>query len=817
MIFIAEVFFSGCISKVINDGKDFTWDKIKNVINDKNDRNLSTRIYRVIEKILIKITDKNFKDTDVLYEAIEKIFIEFRDNGSTIESVKCGLGMLGSDSSAQRCENFIEEFYDGICQDEELYRRISLILQEKGIDTNQKEVRRLNKTVEYGFDQLNRKVDKIDEKINISNNNEDNLQKGEPVKSRTQEYADKWNANMFLNDFSDWDENAGVNIKLSDVYMEELLPHFIWRNNENESANMRILLSEYISKKNGNKMLVVLGQPGIGKSTLITWTVANYKKNINDVLVYKFASDLNSINWHNTNENHNMFNDILNTLKLSLNDLNGKTLILDGFDEVNIRQNRTEILNRIYVKIRKENKLNNFSLIITCRENYIHNLYGLECVYIILQPWDVKQIDIFCKMFQRYSDIEISDVMKKKLYENRSVFGIPLILYMVLALNILIENQSSIVDIYDQIFSLDGGIYDRCWKNKRYDIPHWTGEIKKQVHLISEELAIWIFENEAEKAFVPQEMYNIIVDKIVGETKECLRDVIYDFKVGSYFREIRHCEGIESDKLSFVHRSIYEYFVAETIYRSIEVSMENITEENQELLIGNIAFYLKKGEITYNIGQYLQHKISKLYNKYYKKEGQRFYLWWETAFDKMIKVGMFYYTKKNIQVYEDIWYKEVNCFFNMIKILRLLRGIGSVKYILEKVNGYVLEKYTKHCIIEYDKCNFNNCCFEQANFTEVNFENSSLRETNLKKSNLERANLKNVDMGGADLRGADLRGAYLKNAIFRNADLNLSIWRKNDIRKIKRQLRSANFENIIIEEWGEQKKINRGELFSDEY
>ena len=38
-----------------------------------------------------------------------------------------------------------------------------------------------------------------------------NIQK----ENRTQEYVDKWNANMFLNDFDEWDENDGVNVKLS--------------------------------------------------------------------------------------------------------------------------------------------------------------------------------------------------------------------------------------------------------------------------------------------------------------------------------------------------------------------------------------------------------------------------------------------------------------------------------------------------------------------------------------------------------------------------------------------------------------------------
>ena len=93
---------------LINDVKDYSWPKIKSVINDKNDQNLSTRIYRVIEKALIKVTDEKIKGTDILYEAIERIFIEFRDNGSIIESVKCGLGLLYLDIRIERCENFLE-------------------------------------------------------------------------------------------------------------------------------------------------------------------------------------------------------------------------------------------------------------------------------------------------------------------------------------------------------------------------------------------------------------------------------------------------------------------------------------------------------------------------------------------------------------------------------------------------------------------------------------------------------------------------------------------------------------------------------------
>ncbi len=92
-------FIGGAISKVINDGVDYTKPTIRSVLNDKNNRNYSTKIYRIIEKSLNIVTNNTYIDSDKLYDAIEKIFIEFKNHGDTLESVKCGLDVLGTDIS----------------------------------------------------------------------------------------------------------------------------------------------------------------------------------------------------------------------------------------------------------------------------------------------------------------------------------------------------------------------------------------------------------------------------------------------------------------------------------------------------------------------------------------------------------------------------------------------------------------------------------------------------------------------------------------------------------------------------------------------
>lgn len=347
MTFIVETFFSGCVSKIINDGKDYSWAKIKSVINDKNDRNLSTKIYRVIEKAFVKIVDKNLRGTDALYEAIERIFIEFRENGSTIESVKCGFRLFDIDASVQRCEVFLEKFYAGLRQDDDLYKAISMILQEKGIEISQEEFQKINEKLDNLTGIVSSKNDKIDARSR------------EAVKSRTQEYADKWNANMFLNNFNKRDENAGVNVKLSEVYLDKHLPHYIWGENKTEGSDLKDLLSEYIYEHNENKMLLILGQPGVGKSTLITWITANFTNVADDILVYQFASDLKNIKW----QDGRISNKLIENLCLNYDDLAGKTLILDGFDEVSIEDDkRREIIDSLYGDWIYNNNIKNFSI-----------------------------------------------------------------------------------------------------------------------------------------------------------------------------------------------------------------------------------------------------------------------------------------------------------------------------------------------------------------------------------------------------------------------------------------------------------------------
>ncbi len=761
MTFFAEVVFSGFVSKAVNNCVDVSWNKIKKIVESEKtkNKNLESQIYNVTVDVLNSIADNQFKSNQGnIYNSAEVLLKSFKNSEENeLRHIKSCLQMICSNVDEDKCIQFKILLYETLGKNEysELFRTILLLLLEQ------------NK--QYDHDMQQQIIKKLDEVILVLNQKKDNENSNSQfkVKSRTQEYADKWNANMFLNDFNKRDENTGINVSLKDVYLEKHLPHYIWGYNENESDDLKELLTEFIYD-NEIKTLLILGQPGIGKTTLITWFIANFILHKEDILVYQFASDLNKIDWNcsKNTKNYKYWDYILKLLRLTYDTLNGKILIFDGFDEIDIHINRINILNKL---LSDELKMmhGNFKVIITCRENYIHELNREKYDFVTLLPWDKEQIESFCMVYGKKIERNISENMMKIIEKNKKVLGIPLILYMVLALNISIEENGSIVDIYDKIFSLKGGIYDRCIENKSFADIHRIGEIKEQIHQISREIAIWMLENNPNEAFIPQLEYQRICIDIKRNGEKEIENIDQDFLIGNYFKLVKHCEGVETEELYFVHRTIYEYFVAETIYSSVENTMINLTNDNQEKLAENIAFYLKEGEITNTIGEFLFRKIKSLYNKLNAEKKQEFYQWWESAVGKMMEVGMFYYTKRNIQDYENIIKKERNCFLNLLKILRLLLPLTNRKYIMENVNI--------HKIIDYISLgqwgDYSYLFLEGANLIGANLSRADLSRANLKGANLSRANLKGVNLREANLSRANLREENLMEADLMEADL----------------------------------------------
>lgn len=824
-------------------------DKVGNFIDDEKAK---------VEHILSK---GNLKAMNIPEENIDYVVAEIKDLLSEVEitdevlrqcrydSKKLGIflwdkyceyngnGYIECKDSIKKCLFVVAEALINIMCKSEEFEKDFLIQISNSVDNTNMEMQKLSNYIKENFDKFDANsqvaINMLQRALeHIQDSNIQNKETQKIIKSRTQEYLDKWNKNMFLNDFDKRDEEAGINVKLREIYLEGHLPHYIWKHNKKEHTDLKELLTEYINAEKDNKMLLILGQPGIGKSTLITWLAIHFIHKVDNILVYQFADDLKNVEWENMLEDYAL-NKITRELGLEDINLSGKILILDGFDEISIKSDRMKAINWLYRELVVKSGVKGFSLIITCRENYISKLDEVSCDYITLQPLDERQIQSFCGIYQIKAGRVMSQDSVTNIIKNKSILGIPLILYMILALDISVGKESSIVEVYDRIFSLKvGGIYERCINKIMFADYHRISEIKEQIHQISREIAIWMFENNPSKAYIPKEEYQKICTSIMRKYGQKDEDIKKDFLIGNYFKLVKHCSGIEKQKLYFVHRSIYEYFVSETIYNSIEKAIVESSENSQKNLAKNIAFYLKSGEITYTIGEYLKHKILKLYSEmqWNTERRKKVYQWWEDALDKMMEVGMFYYTEKNIINYENVIRKEVNCFLNFLTILRLLLETSEKKYMLEKADKKYLIRYIKYSVDEnaligsHEKIvgtrNIDLSCISLsdthqsdyesiltginlvfvdlsgANLSKMHLSNGNLKGSNLRYADLTRANLRRTYLEKADLKYANLTGADLRETNLRGADLRRTNLRGADLRDA--DLKGANLKGTDL-------------------
>lgn len=630
--FIGSELFSSLIATAVGEGVDHLKHAIK--IADQNRefgaQNLQTEIYQMIVDALNQFTHNKYKEQEKLYDAAESILKRLIGGSCHTVAVKSGLKILSPDITDD-CSGFFEILCHEICKDENcvLYREIEF---QWRIQEN----RYLHNALEensHNHKKTHDKLDSVAEKLNSITERPEHPQAYQatnsfkiPAKNRAQDYTDKWEKDVFLNHFDQEDENDRdkVNVRLKDIYLETFLPHYSWKEEIRTRDNLKDRIKDYIAACDGRRMLLILGQAGIGKSTLITWIMANLAKTKDQILVYQFASDLEKVYW----QSEYPLSEILGALNPDYRAWENKTLILDGFDEIQIDGDRERILNKLQQELISRNFLENFSLIITCRENYIYDLQNIKCDHLILNPWTETQIETFCKTYWNICRHAIEESKIQKIKESKEIYGIPLILYMILALDVSIEKSSSVADVYDQIFSLkNGGIYDRC-----YDTEHRTNEpaVKKYIHMVTQKISFWIFENNDERAVIYQKNFKEICDRASLEATDEIEDIRSDVLIGSYFK-VKHCEGMLADEVNFVHRSIYEYFVVLYFFESLR----NL--QSKEAAAGKLGELLKRGRLSEQMLQFIKHKFDSLTE--YDLHGLV-----KEIFNIMLRDGMTYHT-----------------------------------------------------------------------------------------------------------------------------------------------------------------------------
>lgn len=356
---------------------------------------------------------------------------------------------------------------------------------------------------------------------------------------------------------------------------------------------------------------------------------------------------------------------------------------------------------------------------------------------------------------------------KEKVESNLEVLGIPVILYMAIMSNVDISENPTKPELYNRIFSENGGIFD---KFSDEDVEYGKGKqilrnpenIKKYLKFLCE-IAFRMFEKNS--LLLQRKEYKI--PTLEFEQKEIN---VLEFPIKHLF------ENIETN-VEFIHKSIYEYFLADYFF----VSIKNGIDLSIKKFAGVLGNLFKNNILSCDVLEFLRFKIehSELKNKFDAVND---------TFQSMLRDGMTYYTNES---YRNIMDCEMNVFVNMLEILHLWKFCDILKL------GYSVSKYIRY---NYEfRLNLRKADLYGENLYRANLYGASLYRVNLRDAYLRKADLRGANLRWADLRWADLREASLREANLEWADLSGADLSGADLDDAN--LRGANLENVLLDEF----------------
>jgi len=570
---------------------------------------------------------------------------------------------------------------------------------------------------------------------------------------------------------------------------------------------------ENFTKSTTKRFLLIEGDAGCGKSTLVSWLNYHYAKsddigkNIcgNRPLITIRLRDLKKETI--INSDMDLLSAILEYMHLSsVNQLTQTyqqaLIVLDGFDELCMIEGFTDhkhLLNPFQ-------SLNNlgYKFIITSRPHYIDkNIRNIslkkQVDSIILQHFDEEKREEWITHYtspyycgQPLAPHIINYIKNIKEDSESVICDTPMTLYMLAAKNVNEELMANSWVLYNYIFFnvLSDSEYDQIFKtadNDRY-FSHSVAVCSEFIYKITEEIAFYFYcirnkhlyigSNEVQK-IIDELLKNGIIkginDLTIEKTKALLEQ---NYALCNYWKSAGDAGAVE-----FYHNNIRDFFLCEKIYRELNeiYSLNHHTaEEKSNQLKELIKFFLqfKKAPLEEMVCRFI---LLRAQNDIQEKDTISF-IYQEKQ--QRLLPSLFEELLTNGYLYDHL--HEQNHIQSIINILSCTAQV--YRHIYEPIlseNEHI--KWWNNTAKIHDS-NIIQCCFRQVfelpfvgeeyfsissrgDFSNIWFIDCSLRRLDLSRADLTWANLSFADLTGASLTGANLTGADLTGADLTEAKL----------------------------------------------
>lgn len=615
----------------------------------------------------------------------------------------------------------------------------------------------------------------------------------------------------------------------NDIYINSFkTPLFLHKKNtDNDDKNLEVVLSNLFvfQKYNDGKddlqerlenfiqsdshVLIIEGDAGNGKSSLVGWMNYHYALNDDDsknmfgdkMLVTIRLRDLNKelikenfcealfeyTKTHDPDEFETIFEN--------------SVVVLDGYDELCMILGGTEYsLKDSMLEELLECFYDSLKFIITSRPHYINkNSLRIEYDSIYLNHFDKAKRDEWITAYRdkcRQSiDPNVLDFIKN-IDENdaKGVCDTPFSLYMLAANREMSEQVlNNSWALYHKIFysAISETPYNEIYS--RIKKKHSISKYKETIYQINEEIAYEMYKNNSKSEsvfFLKDSKVKEIVRRVAE--KNCTDEDVKNLTEGSFALCCYWKNDAKDGAIEFYHNNIRDFFVCEKIFREINklydsVSSDELSDEEIQKFIDKFCeLFLYGGladKVTEFIGLRTEFGIKNNKNDFPKAEQAQKYL--TQFFEAMLTNGgrMKCVNSNNpiqeiintlrcvAQVYSSVYrrYLTKDKKIHWWNFVDNVNRNGMLRYVFKPIFG--VDGYIRGGFSDFSGVNLENCDLVNTIFLNIDFSNVNLSYSNLNNSILYNAQLNNANLRGANLRDANFSKAHLEGAILQIADL----------------------------------------------
>ena len=607
--------------------------------------------------------------------------------------------------------------------------------------------------------------------------------------------------------------NTG-NTLLGEESLAELYMQPSYYKSESEMGDVEQLFDEFVTNRECG-VLWIVGEPGHGKTSMCIKAVADYRsmkryqqtrgvfwfrlnpQGTTGMVKPKMLALEKVFSWGRITGNR--------TNMIDPSEIEGSLVFLDGFDELKSSLEEHGISsNQFYEQVNQLAQEYQMHIVVTSRtraleqgeswtkEQLKNGNNSVICKFrdgssrkndvVLLAPLSFEKQTLWIedlinwKKHNNENTSALENYRKKfqSLQNNKEIAGlleVPILLRMIVQ-NCFEPSSGNRVDLYRDLFDmtlLRQGLEDQ----------------RDELHSIYRKIAFKIFVYNDDSAKINKKEFS----GITGGTA-----YLYQYYLHTPEKETEPGKD-DIYRVSFLHRSFYQYFLSEFFYEKLKSVTDVQSGEDflkylwprhmDPYVLDNLRLLAKDKEI--DCMQVLR-AIS---------ETDAFLSEYENSSDSKESIGN--YDKAN------------NVFWNAISAYnRIFKAKASQKRM--ELTGRVIELFSKYSCSgillrnsSLSSANLTKADLRFANLSRADLRGAHLNQADLCKANLSEANLSKAilfraDLSGADLRGASLSGAHLSQAFLshaftggadlRGADLSGADLSRADLRGV--DLRGAN-------------------------